>query len=110
MRVAVVALALVMTTGCIEGLTQVAGTGAIYTTRCSSAMDVVGDVYTAQCVPDLCSQSFDEAALNQVVVAIDPGRKIVGYAERVCIQDLAEATVLFQPGAQGEPTTPAPSE
>ncbi len=110
MRLILVALGLIMTTGCIEGLTQVAGTGAIYTTRCSSVMEVSADVYTAQCIPDLCIQSFDEAALNHVVVAVDPGRKIVGYAERVCIQDLAEATVLFQPGAQGEPTTPAPSE
>lgn len=89
--------------GCIDEVTQVAGTGAHYTTRCSAEMQVRGDEYTARCTPPLCRTNYEEAALNQVVVAVDPGRKIVGYAERVCVQDLAQATALFQP-----PTEPNP--
>ena len=38
---------LISTTGCIDGLTQVAGTGALYYTRCSSEMEVRGTEFVA---------------------------------------------------------------
>lgn len=93
---------LVVLTGCIDGLTQVAGTGALYYTRCSAEMAIKGVEYQAQCVPANCVSRFTPGPVSHVVVAVDPGKKIVGYAERVCIQDLSEATGLFNP-AQFEP-------
>ncbi len=95
MRWTVPAMAL---TGCVQGgVTQVAGVGASYTTRCSAEMEVRGDEYFARCVPDSCETNFHSGPVSHVVVALDPGRRIVGYAERVCLQDLSEASALFQP-------------
>lgn len=96
--------------GCIDDVTQVAGTGAHYNTRCSAVMAVSGDTYSARCTPALCRLNYEEAALNQVVVAVDPGRKVVGYAERVCVQDLSQATALFQPMQEPAPPAQAPEE
>jgi hypothetical protein len=95
---------LIVLTGCVDGLTQVAGTGALYHTRCSSEMAIRGVEYRAQCVPENCAPRFTSGSISHVVVAVDPGKKIVGYAERVCIQDLSEATGLFNP-AQFDPET-----
>ncbi len=89
--------ALAITTGCVVDVTQVAGTGATYTTACSAVMEARGDEYTARCTPPPCRSNYDSAAVNHVAVAVDPGRKVVGIAERVCVQDLAQATALFQP-------------
>lgn len=84
--------------GCIQNLTQVAGTGATYTTRCSSQLDVVdGEHYRARCTPPPCTATYTSGPISHVVVALDPGRKLVGYAERICVQDLAEASGLFNP-------------
>lgn len=101
MRIALAALALV---GCIDGVTQVAGTGATYTTACSAVMEARGDEYVARCTPPPCRVNYESAAVNHVAVAVDPGRKVVGLAERVCVQDLSQATALFQP--MGEPAAP----
>jgi len=84
-------------TGCVEGLTQVAGTGALYYTRCSAEMEIAGVEYQARCTPENCAPRFTAGPVSHVVVAVDPGKKIVGYAERVCLQDLSEATGLFNP-------------
>ena len=92
-----VCVALFTLSGCADNVTQVAGTGASYRTTCSAVMEARGDVYTAKCDPPACRSNYDEAAVNHVVVAVDPGRKVVGMAERVCVQDLAQATALFQP-------------
>lgn len=83
--------------GCIDGVTQVAGTGAIYHTRCSSDLLPIDGQYRAQCEPEACLPNFNTGPVSHVVVALDPGRKIVGYAERVCVQDLARAAGLFNP-------------
>ena len=43
-------------TACVEGLTQVAGTGSTYTVRCSAEMDIQnGNQYFAKCKPDACT-------------------------------------------------------
>jgi hypothetical protein len=100
--------------GCIEGVNQVAGMGAVYTTRCSSEMDVRGGEFFARCTPQSCDSHFESATVSHVVVALDPGRKVVGYAERVCLQDLSSASALFnpvpEPPAEAPAPTPAPSE
>ena len=76
-----------------------AGTGAIYTVKCSSEMEIRnGNQYFARCMPEACSGQFRSASVSHVVVGIEPGKRLVGYAERVCIQDLAESSGLFNPG------------
>jgi hypothetical protein len=92
--------------GCIEGLTQVAGTGAVYTTRCSGDMIAEGSQYRVRCVPEGCAPGFEAGPISHVVVAIDPGTKMVGYAERVCLQDLSHASARFTPA----PLEPAPPQ
>lgn len=99
------ALWLLVGSGCIDELNQVAGTGATYTTRCSSEMDVHERQYKARCVPETCAAGFRQVGSSDVVVAVDPGRKVVGYAERVCIQDLSNASALFDPARFEEGTT-----
>jgi hypothetical protein len=94
---------LLLTTGCVSGVTQVAGTGAIYTTRCSSEMEVKGVEYFARCVPSSCDKTFKDEGVNQVVVAVEPGEKIVGYAERLCVQDLSDASAKFMPITEEPP-------
>ena len=86
-------------TGCVEGLTQVAGTGSTYTTRCSAEMEIKnGNQYFARCKPEACAGNYRSGPVSHVVVAIEPGKRLVGYAERICIQDLAESSGLFNPG------------
>ena len=95
--------------GCLSGVTQVAGTGAVYTTRCSADMDARSDGYYARCEPAACDPHFKSTATNQVVVALDPGNRVLGYAERVCIQDLSNASALFQPVVETPDGEPAPA-
>ena len=101
--------------GCVDHLEQVAGTGALYTTACSADMTPEADgTYTARCKPAACLNGYIEGPVNHRIVALDPGRKVVGIAERVCIQDLARASGLFQPAmfppeatkVDGEPNDP----
>lgn len=91
--------------GCVSGLTQVAGTGAIYHTRCSADMVQEDGVYQARCTPEDCLDGFEAGPVNHVVVALDPGRKVIGYAERVCVQDLSNAAAQFA-GVDAPATTP----
>lgn len=84
---------------CIESMEQSIGLGALYTTRCSALMDARGDEYVARCTPPACAVGFTDLGISQGVVAVDPGVKVVGVAERVCVQEL-------QPRAVG--TTPPP--
>lgn len=100
------ALLLVLTTGCISELNQAAGTGALYYTRCSADMLPTEAGYKAQCEPEQCLAGFTTGPVGHVVVALDPGRKVVGYAERICLQDLARASGLFNP-ALVPPADPA---
>ena len=84
--------------GCNSGTLELhQGVAASYTTRCSSRMTVKEDVYTVDCAPPLCHADFEEVAMSHVVVAIDPGEKLVGYAERTCLQTL-QALQETEPG------------
>lgn len=98
-----------LTTGCIDEVTQVAGTGSLYTTRCSAEMDVAGLEYTARCTPPACAARYSDVAVNHVVVAMDPGVRLVGFAERVCVQDLSNAAAMFAPVVEPSGPEPAPS-
>jgi hypothetical protein len=95
-------------TSCVEGVTQVAGTGALYHTRCSSDMLLQDGAYKATCTPEDCTAGYAAGPISHVVVALDPGRKVIGYAERVCIQDLARSSGLFNPMLV-EPSTLEPA-
>jgi hypothetical protein len=95
---------LLLLAGCISGVTQVAGTGAVYTTRCSSDMDPTNGEYKARCTPPDCDTHFHSSTVSNVVVAFDPGNRVLGYAERVCLQDLSQASAMFTP-AQDDATT-----
>lgn len=104
--------ALALLTGCVDNLSQVAGTGATYTVRCSAAMEVLdGEIYRARCEPAACAGRFESGPVSHVVVAVEPGAKLYGYAERVCIQDLSSATGLFHPALVEPPEggNPAPT-
>jgi hypothetical protein len=95
-------------TGCVEKVSQVAGVGANYTTRCSARMTPKELEFETQCEPAPCDPTFRSVAVNHVVVAIVPNTEVIGYAERVCIQDLSKASQLFAPQLNGEPVaTPA---
>jgi hypothetical protein len=97
-------------TGCVDDLTQVAGTGATYTTKCSAEMTIKnGNQYFTNCQPEACSGNFRSGPVSHVVVGIEPGKRLVGYAERICIQDLAESSGLFNPGLF-PPEEPATTE
>lgn len=79
--------------GCVQGdLSQTVGDGANYETRCSSEMEVRGVEYFAQCTPSSCGEGYTSGPVSSVVVAIDPGKKIIGYATRVCVQDSTHMT------------------
>jgi hypothetical protein len=106
-RVVWIAFAL---SGCFPGgVTQVAGVGAVYSTRCSAEMEPRGMEYVAKCDPPACGDKFHGEALNQVVVAIVPDVKVIGYAERVCVQDLSNGSALFQPPGLEEEAPPPPA-
>lgn len=91
-------LAALGATACVGDVQQVAGTGAVYTTSCSADMLVTeDDTYRANCTPPPCGEGFADGPISQVVVALDPGRKVIGRADRVCVQDLARASELFNP-------------
>ena len=40
------------------------------------------------CVPPSCAPDYVELGLSHVVVAVDPGKKVLGYVERTCGQDI----------------------
>jgi hypothetical protein len=97
-------LALACNSGTLE-MNQ--GFGSVYTTRCSGRMSVQADVYTTDCAPPACHVDFEQVALSQVVVAVDPGEKVVGYAERTCVQTLqklqqSEPEILETPETEDE--------
>lgn len=99
-------LAALLLAGCIQGVTQVAGTGSVYATRCSAVMEAKGEEFYARCTPPSCETQYTSGPVNHVVVAIDPGKKVLGYAERICIQDLSEASALFQAAVDEAQPTP----
>ncbi len=82
--------------GCIQHLDQIGGTGSVYTTRCSSDMEPTERGYRASCTPPTCIRGYTDAGVSHAVVTLDPGRRVLGVAERVCVQDLSNAAALFE--------------
>lgn len=92
--------------GCIQHLDQIGGTGSIYATKCTSDMDPTADGYVATCTPPTCMKGYTDAGVSHVAVALDPGRRVVGVAERACVQDLSIAAAQFEAPDPAEMTTP----
>lgn len=74
--------------GCPENVDYSVGVGSIYTSRCSAEMSANGREYRAECEPPACEPRFRDAGVSHVVVAVNPGVSVLGYAERVCLSDL----------------------
>lgn len=91
--------------GCIQELQQIGGTGSVYVTKCTAEMDVSGVQFQTACTPPTCLKGYTSAAVSHAAVALDPGRKVIGVAERACVQDLSNAAALFDdPPSDGEPS------
>lgn len=82
--------------GCIQHLDQIGGTGSIYTTKCTADMDPGPRGYEAACTPPTCREGYTDAGISHVGMALDPGRRIIGVAERACVQDLSVAARQFE--------------
>ena len=89
---------------CADDLVQIAGVGAVYSTRCAAQMEAKGSEWFARCTPPACEEHFRSVALGNVVVSVDPAGGVAGYAERTCLQDLSTASALFQPVLEPEPS------
>ena len=81
---------LVLLAGCNNEFDYAMGWGATYTTRCAARMAVEGDAYRALCDPPSCAEGFTSVAVSQAVAALDPGLKVLGNAERTCVQDASQ--------------------
>lgn len=103
-------LALLVTTACVQDGVRFEGVGTVYHTRCSATMAAQGEIYQARCNPPACADGFVSGSINHVVVAVDPGKKVVGYAERPCLQEprleLHADDEGQLPGAPGERRPP----
>lgn len=96
--------------GCISHLEQIGGTGSIYTTACTADMVQQGGVYEAGCTPRSCLPGYTDAGISHVATALDPGRRVIGVAERACVQDLSNAAALFEAPDAAELKAPAEGE
>jgi hypothetical protein len=107
-KVLTVVTLLLVCTACPTGdLTQVIGTGHSYTTACSAEMAARGDSYEARCTPPSCARLYESVAVSHVIVGIDPGVRVVGFAERVCLRtvsDIAQIEEASRPSE--EPAAP----
>lgn len=81
--------------GCIQELQQNAGTGSVYTTRCTAEMEPRGTAWEAACTPPTCLKGYTSASIGHAAVALEPGKRLIGVAERACVQDLSHAAALF---------------
>ena len=93
--------------GCIQHLDQIGGTGSVYTTRCTGDMVQKNREYTATCAPRGCLPGYTDGGVSHIATVMDPGRRIVGIAERVCVQDLSEAAARFEAVEATKLETPA---
>jgi hypothetical protein len=97
---------LVLLAGCADNVEYTIGASVTYATRCAARMAVEGDTYRALCDPPACSEGFNSVGINQVAVALDPGNKVVGNAERICVQDLTAVTKNQNLAIDGKSVTP----
>lgn len=82
-------LLLLLFAGCADEVDYTLGSGVVYHTRCAARMAVEGDEYRALCTPPDCAPGYQSVGVSQVAVALDPGTKVIGNAERICVQDMA---------------------
>ena len=76
--------------GCADSVQYTLGSGVVYHTRCAARMAVEGDTYRALCDPPACADGYKSVGISHVAVALDPGTKVIGNAERICVQDMAD--------------------
>ena len=104
-------LLLVLFFGCAESFVQNVGVGAVITQRCSSDMEAKAGEYRAICTPAVCPPQLVDVGVSHVVVAVIPNERVLGYAERGCLQSLeslaAPATATSTPPT---PPTPPPAD
>lgn len=98
---------LLLTLGCISNLEQIGGTGSIYTTSCTADMVQQDGTYTAGCTPRSCLPGYTDGGVSHIATTMDPGRRVIGVAQRACVQDLSNAAARFQVPEPGELETPA---
>lgn len=106
---ALVAMAalLALGVGCQAGeITQYIGVGQSYATRCSADMTVKGETFEARCTPPSCDPQYDSVSENHVVVAVLPGERVVGYAERICLLPVGQVAQEPKDDGSGEPAPP----
>ena len=82
--------------GCAESMSMTQGIGSTYETRCSAKMTLEGEEYKAACTPAQCIEGFIDAGVSHQVVAIDPGKKVVGSGVRACILDMSQIGLIQQ--------------
>ena len=89
------AISLFFCTSCTMGdMTQIVGDGTVYNTTCSAEMEVRGSEFFARCTPPSCIDDYSSAPINHTVVAIEPNKRIIGIAERPCIQTASDLSEL----------------
>jgi hypothetical protein len=101
-----VLLSLLSLSGCADSVQYSVGSGVVYHTRCAARMAVEGDTYTALCDPPPCAEGYESKGVGHVAVALDPGVKVIGNAERICVQDiaaLARSQAMIVDGKQVSP-------
>ena len=91
--------------GCAESFVQNVGVGAVITQRCSSDMEAKAGEYRAICTPASCPPELVDVGVSHVVVAVIPNERILGYAERSCLQSLES---LAAPATATTTTTSTP--
>ena len=91
--------------GCAESFVQNVGVGAVITQRCSSDMEAKAGEYRAICTPAVCPPQLVDVGVSHVVVAVIPNERILGYAERSCLQSLES---LAAPATATTTTTSTP--
>jgi len=101
--------ALVLVAGCNNQFDYAMGWGATYTTRCAARMAVDGDAYRALCDPPPCAEGFTSVAVSHAVTALDPGVKVLGNAERTCVQDASQMPGNAALVVNGEQVAPPPA-
>ena len=100
-------LLLVLFFGCAESFVQNVGVGAVITQRCSSDMEAKAGEYRATCTPASCPPELVDVGVSHVVVAVIPNERVLGYAERSCLQSL-ESLAAPAAAASTPPTPPTP--
>lgn len=99
-------VSLLLVLGCADSVQYTLGSGVVYHTRCAARMSVEGDEYKALCDPPLCAPGYRSVAVGHAAVALDPGTKVIGNAERVCVMDPNDLARTQGLVVDGQPVSP----